>query len=158
MSYLHANRIQLTAFLVICCLLLFSIFEQANAVRPQETEPAGNDTLSSGRIFINGDDTIHMSKGCLRFIPRPEIYICFCGEYYLDVQEPKASFYLTSDSIDLREYIDKEILVAGNTFTRICNGTLAMPCHFIDVIEITPVSDTGSAEVNWGFLKRIYGK
>lgn len=158
MSYSHAKRIQLTAFTVTCLLLLFSIFGQGSAVRPKEPEPAAKDIPGSGRIFLTGGDTIQVSKGRLRFIPRPEIYICFCGEYYLDVQEPKESFYLTSDSIDLREYIDKDILVAGHTFTRICSGTLAMPCQFIDVIEIAPVSDTGSAEVSWGFLKRIYGK
>ncbi|MFO7914386.1 MAG: hypothetical protein R6U43_01685 [Candidatus Krumholzibacteriales bacterium] len=144
-------------FLIATSLLLLSILGPGDGVRSGEPELPEAGAGDYRSIVINGDDTICISKGYLRFQPKPEICICFCGEYYLEAREPRQSFYLEADSINLSQYIDKEILVAGHTFTRVCQGTLAVPCDFIDVAEVSPASGTVSAEVSWGFLKKIYG-
>ena len=150
--------------LIVCVFLLAAGFDYGDkASRDAGREPRhGKSTISKteieelGTLILEGDDTLRLSIGCLQFIEKPDISLCFCGEYYLSADEPWKNFYLQADSIDFTPYIDKEILVVGRPFVRICEGTLARPCDYMDVHELSVVTEAGSIEVSWGLLKMIH--
>lgn len=97
------------------------------------------------------------SLGLLKFVPEPELTICFCGSYLLTGEETFDDCYLFSDKFDLKLFIGKRILVTGRRFTDICSGTLAMPCSYLMVEKIVEQLSWGTEESTWGAVKSLYG-
>jgi hypothetical protein len=102
------------------------------------------------------DDGAEMLIGSLSYVPRPDISICFCGSFRLDLEASPGECYLVSDSIDLGAFAGQRVLVCGKSFSGICSGTLALPCSYFDVRKIVPFARAGTLSVDWGSLKTIY--
>jgi hypothetical protein len=101
----------------------------------------------------DGDDTL---VGLLNYVPAPDVSICFCGSFPLSLESSLGECYLVSDSIDLWAFAGQRVLVYGKSFSGLCSGTVARPCGYFDVRKLVPLTRTGVAGVDWGFVKSIY--
>jgi hypothetical protein len=102
------------------------------------------------------DDGGETLVGSLSYIPEPDVSICFCGSFRLDLEPSLGEYYLVSDAIDLGAFAGRKVLVYGKSFSVICSGTVARPCSYFDVRKIVPFARTGVVDVDWGILKSIY--
>jgi len=94
--------------------------------------------------------------GVLKYIPAPDLALCFCGSFLLDVEGVPQDCYLLTEGIDLRELDGERILVFGKAFSGFCAGTIVRPCSFVDVEKVVVLSRTGVTGVDWGTFKMIY--
>jgi hypothetical protein len=114
--------------------------------------------LSLSLVPVEGvlaDDEPEVVVGVLKYIPKPDVSICFCGSFRL-AAAASGDWYLTSESIDLSGFDGARIMVFGRASSAICEGTLARSCSYLRVEKIVPVTSAGTAVVDWGLVKAIY--
>ena len=105
---------------------------------------------------VLAENELEVIVGVLKYVPKPDISICFCGSFRLAAAALSGERYLTSESIDLTEFVDTRVMVYGKAYSAICEGTLARSCNYLRVEKIVPVTSAGTAVVDWGFVKAIY--
>jgi hypothetical protein len=106
---------------------------------------------------VFAQDESEVVVGTLKYIARPDISICFCGSYRVATEAGYEDRYLTSESLDLSQYVGARIMVYGKPYSAICSGTLARSCSYLSVEKIVWLtSSTGVAAVDWSTLKMIY--
>jgi hypothetical protein len=124
--------------------LLLLAFLAGMMIVPRATALSGAD--GSGETLV----------GLLSYVPEPDVSICFCGSFRLNLDFSLVDCYLVSDSIDLGAFAGQRVLVYGRSFSGICTGTLARPCSYFDVRKIVPLTRAGTITVDWGSVKMIY--
>jgi hypothetical protein len=112
--------------------------------------------VSCGTAPAHAERESESVVGVLTYIPAPDLALCFCGSFLLDVEGVSQDCYLLTDVIDLREFDGERILVFGKAFSGFCAGTIERPCSFVDVEKVVVPSRTGVTGVDWGTLKMIY--
>ena len=112
--------------------------------------------VSCGTAPAHAERESESVVGVLKYIPAPDLALCFCGSFLLDVEGVPQDCYLLTDVIDLRELDGDRILVFGKAFAGFCAGTIVRPCSFVDVEKVVVLSRTSVTGVDWGTLKMIY--
>lgn len=110
--------------------------------------------LPAAELLAGGEPDVAI--GVLEYAPKPEISICFCGSFRIVTGAERKDCYLTSDAIDLSQFIGARIMVSGKGYSAICEGTLSRSCSYMSVEKVVPLTSAGVVSVDWGLVKMIY--